>query len=490
MLVEHPPQDTEDGEKDSAILQPDSRALLHWLHGEGALPISRELRDPVTGLWSQEALEGELLGTGLAARDTFIQLTDSAYTSARFIEQEHRPIKWGPDHGGKSMGARIMAVNEFYGFDAGSEAIQLVAAAVLKHLRPPWRERVRVSRAPPDKVQVWLAVPASAQEVLDFLDDVQHEMNAALKPGLCVRLKAVRIQGEHVARGAEVLDMVDPLRSLEETVDLDESRRERQEPGTGNVLASHDIPPSDTARRGAFQAASARFLEAQARESADELLRVYRDRGPDTWAASATEDTTAGAWTVVIGGSHGAGKNTLAERLTRAAGLTAYNVGDLKRRMAAVRGFPSVQRYGTSLDADAARELDAFLDGLQAERVLQGGALLHSFFGPWVAAKLAPELARRGGRLLRVLLTCPLEERARRVQTRHAEGDDPGTVEETHARLRARDAADLTNLAKLAGSADAEALLHPGRYDLVFDTSALSADELAARVLERLAADA
>ncbi|MBU8898004.1 AAA family ATPase [Corallococcus sp. M34] len=454
MLVEHPPQDTEDGEKDSAILQPDSRALLHWLHGEGALPIPRELRDPVTGLWSQEALEGELLGTGLAARDTFIQLTDSAYTSARFIEQEHRPIKWGPDHGGKSMGARIMAVNEFYGFDAGSEAIQLVAAAVL------------------------------------FLDDVQHEMNAALKPGLCVRLKAVRIQGEHVARGAEVLDMVDPLRSLEETVDLDESRRERQEPGTGNVLASHDIPPSDTARRGAFQAASARFLEAQARESADELLRVYRDRGPDTWAASATEDTTAGAWTVVIGGSHGAGKNTLAERLTRAAGLTAYNVGDLKRRMAAVRGFPSVQRYGTSLDADAARELDAFLDGLQAERVLQGGALLHSFFGPWVAAKLAPELARRGGRLLRVLLTCPLEERARRVQTRHAEGDDPGTVEETHARLRARDAADLANLAKLAGSADAEALLHPGRYDLVFDTSALSADELAARVLERLAADA
>ncbi|RKH33047.1 cytidylate kinase family protein [Corallococcus sicarius] len=489
VLVEHPPTDAEAGDGDSAILRPQARALLRWLHAEGALPAPKELKDPVTGLLSQEALEGELLGTGLGAQETFIQLTDSAYTSERFVEQEHRPIKWGPEHQGTCMGARIMAVNEFYGFDAGSEAIQLVAASVLRHLRAGWREQVRVARAPPDKVQLWLAGPTSTSEVLAFLDDVQQEMNDALLPGLTVRLKAVCLRGAHVSRGAEVLDMVDPLRSLEETVDVDVSPREQREPGRGNVLATHDIPVDDVKRRRAFQAASARFLEGQAREAADELLRVYRDRMPRMRRERAGDLAGPTAWTVVIGGRHGAGKNTLAERLASAVGLRAFNVGDLKRRMAAVRGFPSVQRYGASLDGGAARELDAFLDGLQEERILQGGALLHSFFGPWVVSRLEPELARRGGRVLRVLLECPLEERARRVHARHAEGDAPGTLEEVREQLAARDAADLQNFARLAGSAWAGELLRPERYDLVLDTSRLSAEDVTARALEWLAAN-
>ncbi|AKQ67969.1 hypothetical protein A176_004881 [Myxococcus hansupus] len=372
VLVEHPPEDVKAGESDSAILKPEASSLLRWLHADGALAVARELRDPVTGLLCQEALEGELLGVGLGPEDTFLQLTDSAYTSERFEEQEHRPIKWGPVHRGVRMGARIMAVNEFYGFDAGSEAIQLVAAAVLRHLRPGWRERVRIARAPPDKVQVWLACPASAEEVLAFLDDVQREMNGALLPGLFVRLKAVRISGANVSRGAEVLDMVDPLRSVEEAVDVLESPKERQAPGMGNVLASHGISPDDAPRRRAFQVASARFLEAQSRESAEELLRVYQGRLPGKVETRAGGAVVQAPWTVVIGGRHGAGKNTLAERLAIAVGLRAYNVGDLKRRMSAVRGFDSVQRYGTSLSASAARELDAFLDGLQAERILAG----------------------------------------------------------------------------------------------------------------------
>ncbi|GHG92720.1 hypothetical protein [Comamonas sp. JC664] len=488
VLVEQPPEDAKAGESDSAILKPGAKALLRWLHTEGALPVARELRDPVTGLLCQEALEGELLGAGLGGDDTFLQLTDSAYTSERFVEQEHRPIKWGPVHQGVRMGARIMAVNEFYGFDAGSDAIQLVAAAVLRHLRPGWRERVRVARAPPDKVQVWLACPASPEEVLAFLDDVQREMNEALLPGLSVRLKAVRIAGANVSRGAEVLDMVDPLRSVEAGVDVLESPKERHAPGTGNVLASHGISPEDGPGRRAFQAASARFSEEQSRESAVELLRVYRDRLPRKAEARSGGASIQSPWTVVIGGRHGAGKNTLAERLALAVGLRAYNVGDLKRRMSAVRGFDSVQRYSASLDAGAARELDAFLDGLQAERVLAGGALIHSFFGPWVVSRLAPELNRRGGRVLRVLLECPLEERARRVFARHAEGDASGTLDEVCQQLAARDVADLANLAKLAGPDAAEVLLHPERYDLVVDTSLQSPDAVAARVLERLAA--
>lgn len=93
--------------------------------------------------------------------------------------------------------------------------------------------------------------------------------------------------------------------------------------------------------------------------------------------------------------------------------------------------------------------------------------------------RLVGYLARSTPDALRVFCECPLDERARRHQTREAEDNRTISLEEAREEVSSRDRGDLDNLLHLYGIDYHD----PKYYDLVLDTSVLGRQEVIAAIL-------
>lgn len=155
-----------------------------------------------------------------------------------------------------------------------------------------------------------------------------------------------------------------------------------------------------------------------------------------------------------MAGLHGSGRSTQARIIAEEYGLRYISTGTLFRERAEELG---VSLEEMSVIAETEPELDMLLDERAREESRRGGVVIDASLSGWMAED--PDL--------RIFLTCPLEERMRRIADR--EGRGPGEVEEE---TLSREESERERFKRLYG-ADLEDL---SIYDLVINTGLYDID--------------
>lgn len=242
-------------------------------------PVDGEV-DSITGLLRQRILEREELPRGFETGEgVYLELSDISYASSLFVDKEYKAIKWGPTYEGRPLGARIMAINEFYGYEAGNNSVKLVGRAARAALPRPWRSCARLARKSPDKIQLVLPRCPPIAEVLGFLDAFQDIHREQLAEDLGVRLRALMIPLARARSPEQVLEDIEPLRLMaQDALPTYRSPRERAAPGTGNFLVVYEVDRDDVEGRSDFERRYRAMQEETSRRVAEEIQRSAPDR--------------------------------------------------------------------------------------------------------------------------------------------------------------------------------------------------------------------
>ena len=164
-----------------------------------------------------------------------------------------------------------------------------------------------------------------------------------------------------------------------------------------------------------------------------------------------------------MAGPHGSGRSTQARLIAEAFDLRYISAGMVFRERAEGLGL-SLEEMSRKAAED--RDFDNYLDARTKEESRRGGVVIDATLSGWMAEN--PDL--------RIYLSCPLEERVRRIAER--EGRD---VEEVDQETRFREENELRRFRKLYG-VDLEDL---SVYDLVVNTGLFEADGVA-RILKNV----
>ncbi|NHI83031.1 MAG: cytidylate kinase [Candidatus Thorarchaeota archaeon] len=109
---------------------------------------------------------------------------------------------------------------------------------------------------------------------------------------------------------------------------------------------------------------------------------------------------------IAIGGLHGTGKSSVAQRLSEEFNLRRTSAGIIFRRLACERGM-TLEEFSRVAEGD--EEIDRLVDDTLREEARKGNAILDGQLAAWMAGDNAD---------LKVLLTAPLEMRISRIAER------------------------------------------------------------------------
>lgn len=174
---------------------------------------------------------------------------------------------------------------------------------------------------------------------------------------------------------------------------------------------------------------------------------------------------------IALSGELGSGKSSVAERLAAALGARRVSTGEAQRQIARQRGV-------TTLELNRLAETDPTIDE-EIDSVFR--SLAASDESLVVDSRLAWHFLPAAFKLH--LLVDPAEAAARVFGRKGAEAEQYHSVDEALAKIVARAESERHRFLEVYG-VDIFALAN---YDLVIDTSQASPDEVAERVLERLA---
>lgn len=164
---------------------------------------------------------------------------------------------------------------------------------------------------------------------------------------------------------------------------------------------------------------------------------------------------------VAISGLHGAGKTTAARALARKFGLKYVSAGDVFRRLAKERGM-ALDEFSRYVERHP--EIDRQIDQMTIDAAKGGNVLIDARLAGWMAK----------GADVKILLTAPLEVRARRIALR--ENRD---YEEVLAETVKRERSEAKRFKRFYGID----VNDYSAFDLVLDTDRWSAKEMV-RILE------
>jgi len=166
---------------------------------------------------------------------------------------------------------------------------------------------------------------------------------------------------------------------------------------------------------------------------------------------------------ITLAGHHGSGRTTNAKLLAESFGLRYISIGMLFRERAGELGV-SLEEMNRIAAKD--REFDNWLDNRTKEESMKRGIVIDANLSAWMAE--APDL--------RVYVTCPFEDRVKRIADR--EGREYGDVEKE---TRAREELELRRY-KEYYDVDIDDLTV---YDIILNTGIFSI-EASARILKNI----
>jgi len=175
---------------------------------------------------------------------------------------------------------------------------------------------------------------------------------------------------------------------------------------------------------------------------------------------------------ITIGGHVGAGKTTLAARLTRALGYEELYMGGIFREIAAERGM-SIEAFYAELKNDP--KLEQSIDERQAKLMQEKDNLVVQGRVAWFFSKGSMAT------IFNIFLTVDPEVGAKRTAERPENADRP--FEEIRKANKERTQTEIERYKHLYGIQN---FLDPGHYDYVLDTSDLTEDEVLATVLQKI----
>jgi cytidylate kinase len=166
---------------------------------------------------------------------------------------------------------------------------------------------------------------------------------------------------------------------------------------------------------------------------------------------------------ITVAGPHGSGRSTQARIIAQSYDLRYVSAGMVFRERAQELGL-SLEEMSRKAAED--RDFDNYLDARTKEESRRGGVVIDATLSGWMAEDTD----------LRIYLSCPLEERIRRIAER--EGRD---VEEVDRETRFREENEFRRFRECYG-VDLEDL---SVYDLVVNTGLFDADGVA-RILKNV----
>ncbi len=153
---------------------------------------------------------------------------------------------------------------------------------------------------------------------------------------------------------------------------------------------------------------------------------------------------------VAVSGLHGSGKSTYAREIAREFGLRYVSAGMVFRRIAEERGM-TLEELTKLAGRDP--EVDRAIDEMVKREAEEGDVVLDGLLVAWMAGDRAD---------IRIFLTAPLEERARRIAMRDGKG-----FEESLRETRFREEAEADRFRRYYGI-DVHDL---SIYDVVLNTA-------------------
>jgi len=173
---------------------------------------------------------------------------------------------------------------------------------------------------------------------------------------------------------------------------------------------------------------------------------------------------------ITIGGNLGAGKTTLAARLSKTLGYEELYIGGIMRQMAAEQKM-TIEEFYQRLRHNP--ELERSVDERQAKLMREKDNLIIQGRVAWFFAKGSPF------KVLNVFLAVSPEVGAQRTKQR-TENKDVSAVAEVAAANNLRVKLELERYKTLY---DIENFLDPAHYDFVLDTTNLTIEEVEHKVL-------
>ncbi len=174
---------------------------------------------------------------------------------------------------------------------------------------------------------------------------------------------------------------------------------------------------------------------------------------------------------ITISGPIGSGKTTVGKLLSSYLGIKFLSGGQIFRESARKMGL-SLEDFGRLAESDPT--LDKRQDKLQLDLLRKNeDVVFESRLAGWLAGT-------NGLKAIKIFIDAPLEVRAERVCRRESIRDDSGIE-----KMKARDESDRFRYSKYYG---VDYSTWPG-YDLRVDTSILTAEEVAKKILEFIHAE-
>jgi len=175
---------------------------------------------------------------------------------------------------------------------------------------------------------------------------------------------------------------------------------------------------------------------------------------------------------ITLGGNLGAGKTTLATRLSKALGYEELYMGGLMREMAAEQNMTIEQFYGRLKNNP---EFEKSLDERQEKMMHEKENLIAQGRVAWFFAKRSPH------KVFNIFLAVSPEVGAQRTNLREKNaGKAPEEAVKTNA-FRANLEVERYNM--LYGI---ENFLDPAHYDFILDTTNLTEDQVQEKVMEKV----
>ena len=158
---------------------------------------------------------------------------------------------------------------------------------------------------------------------------------------------------------------------------------------------------------------------------------------------------------ITLGGLHGTGKSSVADRIAKKFGLRRVSAGMIFRKLAKERGY-TLEEYNEVAEVDP--EIDRLMDNTLRDEAQKGNVVLDGQLAAWMAGENAD---------YRILLTAPLEVRVRRIAER-----DEISFEEAKQETMAREASEKERYFSFYGIDTADLSV----YDLIINTDKYDLD--------------
>ncbi len=172
---------------------------------------------------------------------------------------------------------------------------------------------------------------------------------------------------------------------------------------------------------------------------------------------------------IAISGLHGTGKSSVGRKLAEALNLTYFSAGDAFRELAKIKGM-TLEDFSKYVEEN--EKIDRKLDDKIVEVAKRGNTLAESQLSAYLLEDIAD---------FKILLTCPLEVRIKRMA-----GRDGASYEEALKETEFREKSELDRFRLLYNIDLSDKKKQQEVYDFILDTQKLTVEESVEKILEEI----